>query len=56
MQDKPKFIFNHGTGKFEGLTPEDDVKIEDLKKAKAAADRVFKIIDYPSEINARGED
>ena len=31
MQDKPKFIFNHGTGKFEGLTPEDDVKIEDLK-------------------------
>ena len=38
MQDKPKFIFNHGTGKFEGLTPEDDVKIEDLKKAKAAAD------------------
>ena len=38
MQDKPKFIFNQGTRKFEGLDPEDDVKIEDLKKAKAAAE------------------
>ena len=34
MQDKPKFIFNQGTRKFEGLDPEDDVKIEDLKKQK----------------------
>ena len=38
MQDKPKFIFNQGTRKFEGLDPEDDVKIEDLKKAKAASE------------------
>jgi len=28
----------------------------DMGKAKAAADRVFKIIDYPSQINARGQD
>ena len=38
MQDKPKFIFNQGTRKFEGLDPEDDIKIEDLKKAKAASE------------------
>ena len=56
MQDKPKFIFNHGTGKFEGLTPEDDVKIEDLKKAKAAAD-INKFVkstlppDEPADVN-----
>ena len=56
MQDKPKFIFNQGTGKFEGLTPEDDVKIEDLKKAKAAAD-INKFVkstlppDEPADVN-----
>ena len=45
MQDKPKFIFNHGTGKFEGLTPEDDVKIEDLKKARWYVDRLINNIE-----------
>ena len=44
MQDKPKFIFNHGTGKFEGLTPEDDVKIEDLKEIiDTFSERLFKL-------------
>ena len=53
MQDKPKFIFNQ-TRKFEGLDPEDDVKIEDLKKAKAASEiNKFVKSTLPLKINPR---
>ena len=48
MQDKPKFIFNQGTGKFEGLTPEDDVKIEDLKKAQWYLNKLIEVYDGKS--------